>query len=75
MVEYADDDPGETKPIFVKNPGDVKPPVLSHLMQQGRDDSVFCSKKLIEKIQMSCLIGYAVKQIGRNLPLLYVDQM
>jgi len=26
MVENADDDPGETKPIFVKNSGDVIPP-------------------------------------------------
>jgi len=26
MVENADDDPGETKPNFVKNSGDIKPP-------------------------------------------------
>jgi hypothetical protein len=26
MVENADDDPGETKPNFVENFGDVKPP-------------------------------------------------
>ena len=25
-VENADDDPGETKPIFFENSGDVKPP-------------------------------------------------
>ncbi|KEH34888.1 hypothetical protein MTR_3g074010 [Medicago truncatula] len=37
------------------------------------DTAHFFPKKLNGKIWMSCLIGYVVKQIGKNFQLLYED--
>jgi hypothetical protein len=96
MVENTDDDPDETKPIFVKNseisnhlrlktnqilmelPFMLKlhymlTLVSSHLMPTKLTQLILFSKKLNGKIGMICLIGYVVKQIGRDLQLLHID--
>jgi len=61
IVENADDDPDETKPIFVENSGDVKPlKVEAKRYMLTQMSSHLIPTKLNRKIWMICLIGYIV---------------
>ena len=77
MVENADDDPVETKLIFVDNFGDVNPPKVEAKPNiDGASvhvetslyvdfDVVPLDANEVDTTQFfTCLIGYVIKQIG-----------